>query len=328
MKMGECQFCNVGLSKYTCPKCGLAYCSSECYQSEAHSKCSEEFYKNCVKQELNLRSKEDKDENERKIHQILKNQFERDDDDELLLDSDDELDLADRLEGVDLDDGDRVWQKLTEEEKKDFNRLVENGEISKFLPKFEPFWNHYKKEPLVKVLTGDDDNKNDDKDFESVKKRCPKVEWDKIPKFESISPKEPHFQVKFGLVNVLGAYAASVRKFNGNHREHRKEFNEILLKLSKNLGPEMSNFESVDLAVQSVILNLPQDLVSLNGLIESDAMKLLRGPSNDKERKNYYILSALSDIKKCLKNKSKCGKKIEYYLSWTLAYSHELDLMR
>ena len=125
-----CQFCNDAASKYTCPKCQSPYCSMKCYQSQAHSECSEVFYKDCIEDELKLRSKEDKEKNTKKMYQILKNNLEQE---EEKLDSDDELDLAERLEGVNLDNTDLVWEKLTEEEKKDFQTLVDNGEISKFV---------------------------------------------------------------------------------------------------------------------------------------------------------------------------------------------------
>lgn len=44
--------CNENKSKYICPKCNIAYCSIECYKSSAHLECSENFYKQCVEEEL------------------------------------------------------------------------------------------------------------------------------------------------------------------------------------------------------------------------------------------------------------------------------------
>ncbi|XP_072514462.1 zinc finger HIT domain-containing protein 2 [Salminus brasiliensis] len=47
--------CGLCLSKpscYTCPRCNVPYCGLGCYRGPAHSGCSEEFYKECVSEEL------------------------------------------------------------------------------------------------------------------------------------------------------------------------------------------------------------------------------------------------------------------------------------
>lgn len=41
-------------SQYTCPKCNAHYCSSACYKSQAHLRCSESFYKEQVEQQASL----------------------------------------------------------------------------------------------------------------------------------------------------------------------------------------------------------------------------------------------------------------------------------
>ena len=57
----KCQFCSSIQPKYSCPKCNALYCGLKCYRSPRHSECSEKFYKDCVKQELELRSSESAD---------------------------------------------------------------------------------------------------------------------------------------------------------------------------------------------------------------------------------------------------------------------------
>lgn len=47
-----CMMCKSEPSCYTCPRCNLHYCSLACYQSPAHSVCSETFYKESVLKEL------------------------------------------------------------------------------------------------------------------------------------------------------------------------------------------------------------------------------------------------------------------------------------
>ena len=44
--------CENSLAKYACPKCNIQYCSVDCYRSEAHGQCSEDFYRDCVLSEL------------------------------------------------------------------------------------------------------------------------------------------------------------------------------------------------------------------------------------------------------------------------------------
>ncbi|ODN80965.1 hypothetical protein L202_03077 [Cryptococcus amylolentus CBS 6039] len=43
-----CGICRKGDSRYTCPRCNVAYCSLDCFRSETHDQCSEPFYKTTV----------------------------------------------------------------------------------------------------------------------------------------------------------------------------------------------------------------------------------------------------------------------------------------
>ena len=63
-----------------------------------------------------------------------------DEDEEDLLDSDDDDELSDRMAGVDLDDADAIWKLLTPGERKEFERLVDTGDISKMVPEYKPWW--------------------------------------------------------------------------------------------------------------------------------------------------------------------------------------------
>lgn len=78
---------------------------------------------------------------QRKILEILKrNRF---DDDNETIDSDDEedvLDLGDRLAGIDLNHTDKVWERLTNDEKQEFMAFLKSGDVAKFVPKWEPWW--------------------------------------------------------------------------------------------------------------------------------------------------------------------------------------------
>lgn len=47
-----CGLCLSNPAQYTCPRCNVPYCSLSCYRASAHMACSEQFYKDCVFQEL------------------------------------------------------------------------------------------------------------------------------------------------------------------------------------------------------------------------------------------------------------------------------------
>ena len=127
-KAGQVMLCQVCLkinSKYSCPRCNISYCGLQCYRAPCHSQCSEEFYKDCVSQELQNQRTDSSDKTKTlEILQRVSDDFSNEN-----LDSDDEDDLNDRIANIDLDDADLVWQTLTAEGRKDFQRKVESDGI-------------------------------------------------------------------------------------------------------------------------------------------------------------------------------------------------------
>ncbi|XP_046717957.1 zinc finger HIT domain-containing protein 2 [Silurus meridionalis] len=65
LSVRPCGLCLSEPARYTCPRCNVPYCSLSCYRGSSHTACSEQFYKECVSQELRLRSRT---ENEDRIH--------------------------------------------------------------------------------------------------------------------------------------------------------------------------------------------------------------------------------------------------------------------
>lgn len=87
--------------------------------------------------------------------------------DEEVTDSDDESemqDLGDRLAGVDLDNADKVWEKLTHDERQEFMAFLKSDDVAKFVPKWEPWWG-FQNEKKVQEMT----------ESENYKKKCPEV---------------------------------------------------------------------------------------------------------------------------------------------------------
>ena len=42
--------------------------------------------------------------------------------------------------GVDLDDSEAVWARLSEDERRQFRDLVEGGDVASILPPYQPWW--------------------------------------------------------------------------------------------------------------------------------------------------------------------------------------------
>lgn len=70
--------CTENQSRYICPKCGAPYCSLTCYKSSIHLECTEQFYKECIAEELDVQSSDDVGKNE--MIDILKRVYGEDED--------------------------------------------------------------------------------------------------------------------------------------------------------------------------------------------------------------------------------------------------------
>ncbi|KAJ7031592.1 hypothetical protein C8F04DRAFT_1262702 [Mycena alexandri] len=126
-----CGLCRRQFSKYTCPTCNVPYCSLTCFRSEAHSQCSETFYKKEV--ESDIRAEPSKTTQERQRMLELLKRFEEDSaaQGELGLEGeaeDDEDDLARRLQSVDLEStsSENLWAILTPVEREKFLKVMED----------------------------------------------------------------------------------------------------------------------------------------------------------------------------------------------------------
>jgi len=271
-------------------------------------------------------------------------------------DEDDSVDLAERLKGIDLDNADEVWDKLSKEEKKQFDELIKSGDLASILPEYTPWWNVKVEVPKIRDL-------NDPED-ESYKKRCPKIEQN-IPNFNTMCSK-PSAYLKFGLLNVIYGYAYAVKYFSGDYKDEFLEFVEIVQLLSKNLSGQ--NFELADTAVEAAAseVNNHQFLaisLQFSREVKKDVVEIVKGPTGNDD---YYLLAALSDLKsqfeRAAKQLKKMGKdtvedsrnslsdnlpvwlrttqrkpdlnlilvkknikKIEFYLSWTKQFHREFS---
>ncbi|XP_055903381.1 zinc finger HIT domain-containing protein 2 [Eupeodes corollae] len=288
-----CNICKNNDFKYSCPKCNILYCSLACYKSPQHQKCSEEFYRKCVEDEISATSNPTEDV--KKMYDILNRlnqQFEEDEfdlnaqpteldsDDEAVDAEDEEDDMASRLEGIDINDSEEIWKRLTDVEKKDFQFQIENGDIVKLVPKYSPWWSAHSNKLVVPIS-----------DI-SIPEIC-----DSIPVFSKIYKKEPPSCIHNNLWNVIAAYATTVKYFNGEHKTNPWEATKYLVALSANLRKN-ANFPDADQAVVSIQIEALTEGIPLPCdefvEIEKDCRQIVSGGIE-------FKLAALSDTLNTLK---------------------------
>lgn len=300
-----CELCNEKTSKYCCPRCNILYCSLDCYKSEKHSECSEDFYRDCVNEEL--ASYQADDESKLKMMEILK-KMKADDEitDDLVeeienVDSDDEegIDLHERIKDLNLNDADAVWDALTEDERNEFEAMINHGDVGAILPQWEPWWMYQKEKKLVEDVNA--------KDEEGQKlKQCPILK--KVPGIDSLTTVPPSKAIKYNITNVLASYAFTMRYFNGE--VDATEWAIYFLNICANLDSN-TNFEEPAIAVESVVQKCVQselietDKDSLD-VMRYDTFLILQGPSE--ENKKHYCKAALSHTHRILSQAKTAGK--------------------
>ncbi|XP_077296862.1 zinc finger HIT domain-containing protein 2 isoform X2 [Arctopsyche grandis] len=245
-------------------------------------------------------------------------------DDEGEKDSDDDEsipDLANRLEGIDLDDSEAIWHLLTDDEKKEFETLVKN-DITKILPVWEPWWLFYKEKKLVSEI---DENKlNDEFDY---RKACPSI-IENIKDFNDISKSKPAPCVKYNIVNVLSSYIYMTRLFNGDHYDLGHEAISCFILLSGNLN-KGTNFENIDTALEAVIQeSFTNEAFACSKTdkdqIKYDLKRVLHGP--EECNKIFYIQCALSDVLSLLINfKKSASTKVTKKMDKTNNFTHKFS---
>lgn len=317
--------CNKQKFKYTCPRCNIVYCSLDCYKSKEHLKCSEAFYKQCIQDELIANAGQaDNKEDVRKIYDILRRIRENDagipteDFDQDSLDSDDEagdeeehedelgegehaddsdeLDIAERLKDIDINDADEVWEHLTQEERNEFKKLVASGDIMKLLPDYKPWWLKQNNQSKIVDITTKKEEEN--------QLNIPAI-YENIPQFSSICSKEPAPCVHYNLWNIMAAYSCTSRYFHGEHLTSPNESAAFFVNLSSCLKYG-TNFEDVNDAIVSVEM---EALTTGNGateLMPPGTPKTLLVESREQMQSDarqlmslrHFKLAALSDILK------------------------------
>lgn len=311
-----CKICETNKAKYNCPRCNLMFCSVVCYKAKQHLECSEGFYRENIVEELALRKAEtDAAESSKTMLEILQRVEQTDalqDDDssedadsvlqdaEQELDSDDEeqeVQLASRLMGIDLDDSAEVWDRLTDAEKEEFQRFLENGDIVKMLPAPNIWWAKRYKVDLVQAA------EQQSQQEENMIKNCPKIA-NNISSLSDLLKDAPSPTVRHNMANVLAAYTFVYRYFLGDVHESALETIDCLLGICVNLTKSVI-FDTDLMAVTSVVseccnTQLPTDSETL-AVLKADVQRLFSGPEGcSKKYRIFFLLSALSDVRALL----------------------------
>ncbi|XP_052898169.1 zinc finger HIT domain-containing protein 2 [Anopheles moucheti] len=322
-----CKICGTKEAKYNCPRCNMMYCSVQCYKAQQHVECSEGFYRENVVQELALRKADaDAAQSSKTMLEILQRVEQMDsmqDEDsstdaasdlegpDQQLDSDDEaqeVELANRLKGIDLDNAAEVWDRLTDGEKEEFQRFLENGDIAKMLPVPNIWWAKEYKVDLVQAA--EEPSEQEQKMF----KDCPKISTN-IAKLSDILPDAPSPTVRHNIANVLAAYSFVYRYFLGDIHEDALETVDCMLGICVNLK-KSGIFDSALMAVTSVVSEccneqLPTDHETL-GVLKTDVQTLFTGPKGcGKKYSRLFLLSALSDVRTLLSNAKRELKSVD-----------------
>ncbi|GAB6018610.1 hypothetical protein CHUAL_000296 [Chamberlinius hualienensis] len=328
MEVGEetkplCSFCKEISPRYTCPRCNFSYCSVNCYRHPQHASCSEGFYQDWVVSHMKDSKNSQSEAKDRMVEILNRRRDDLDSDDD-----DDEPDLAERIQGVNLDDSDEVWEKLTAEERSEFRRLLDNEEINSVLPEWKPWW-HYKE--TVSLVT-----EVDKLSYNST--LLPPI-WSRIPRLDEMTQVKPAVCLKYSVINCLYGYVYLVKFYNGDYIQFPLEFITSMIKISKSLENSSKIWNDCESAIASVKQEIQQDteLSNTNTFLNEvvNEVKLVVEGSSPKNRTDH-ALRVLTDImnrilsaKKQLENTKPCTavkdikrklslveRKVLFYLSW------------
>lgn len=264
-----------------------------------------------------------------------------------------ELELADRLSGLDIDklSEEELWSILSSKEKETFMGLVKKGDLAELVPLWTPWWEEHSEggKALVEVLEerlskADEGASSATKVSKggSAASRIPRVSA-KIPELSSLCA-NPSPLVCFGLVNALYAYTFTLRLINNDTDSLMMEFCDMMIFLSEALNSGRV-FNSVQDALDSgrtLIVNGgyldKEDPLAPDRALEAVA-HIMAG--RDERDSTGYCLAALSQLRSVFSQArralSKDGeegekrqkyflanKKCEFFQAWTLENEHRV----
>ncbi|XP_032885597.1 zinc finger HIT domain-containing protein 2 isoform X2 [Amblyraja radiata] len=341
-----CGLCTAAAARYTCPRCNRPYCSLACYRGGPHRACAELFYRDAVLAELRPGAEAGRRDLCSGMRSLQEAEAQRPEPEGLSLEPD--------------APAPRLWAALSPGQRADFERRVSGGEAAAWIPPWRPWWRRQRqRRPVVEEVDASEEMREEQRvagDGESSgeedadKETAPASVWDtddSVPAVcTNIAPLAtltacPSPLVAFSLVNVLYAYAFSLRLVNGDVQgAMRGEFIEVVLAISKALDGShvyTSTGEALQAAVESIRSSPHVSTPLLLARAMEDVSALLAG--GDEALGSHYTLAAISHLDCILAKGRQCrggegktgraaryraGKKCAFLLSWAREHQHVL----
>ncbi|KAJ0403778.1 hypothetical protein P43SY_006321 [Pythium insidiosum] len=357
-----CRVCVRNEARYACPRCSIAYCSVECFRAHGES-CTEQFYQEHVKNEIAFNerttARDDHKKNlQRDTVELLGRvkQFH-----EELHDQTAEMSTLDvttqRLEQLAMmDEAELSLDCLTEDERARFLADVADGKVSSFVVPWEPWWllsprvydneTSARRGALIRVLSTDTCCDSDDEGSEDDSQALPpRIEPARFAVAILTRTEEQKLQasplsaavrgnvspwLEFHLVEILFAYALTLRMFNGEWQQDSLDAAAMMLQSSDVLSEDarLSSLESVvqrcsekrslgglqQLATNALVLSDVASLLSHRPFVLdalTDAIQMMRTAISEmtqqtKKRKSREARRRLASVE----------KKLEFFRVW------------
>ncbi|CAL5206709.1 unnamed protein product [Lathyrus oleraceus] len=234
-----CHVCQKQFSQYTCPRCNSRYCSLPCYKS--HSlRCIESFMKENVVQELQQMQPDE--QTKHKMLEILKRFHSEEEMDNMDEDSFEDSTLSEETIEKILSGQEISFDDLSLEEKKQFQRAIACGELSKMITPWDPWWSKHSARSirlskegtqLVQPLSEQESLDDTESNKSSEVPLGPEVP---LSPLNRLSSKEPSPLLTVHLVDILYSYCFTLRLYNGDWRSDPIGSAMVVLSVSSVLG--------------------------------------------------------------------------------------------
>ncbi|TDH73112.1 hypothetical protein CCR75_004263 [Bremia lactucae] len=345
-----CRVCTTREARYTCPRCNIPYCSVGCYAPHGQD-CTEQFYENHVRNEMQLSSKareKDTGKQEKNIQELLKRVQEfHNKHQQLTNGQNNEEALALRMQELVVleKSGQLTLESLTLEERKKFLGEVADGRLGKLVELWSPWWlvddRKYRNGTSVRRHQLIFEEIDRDKiEYESIGVK-PSVLYpvglfttsdaQHLPtNISTLLPhgKQPSPCLGYHLIEMLWTYALVLRYFNGDYKQDTTEAAFLLLDYCRVLS-EDARYESLEHVCFACLEKQNTEGFNANLVALEDTQHILRS--------NVFLLDAISDIQallqQCLQELARGGKapkegkaalkklaavqkKVTFYLTW------------
>lgn len=216
-----------------------------------------------------------------------------------VIDSNQCAELAERLNGVDLNDADAIWSKLSESERQQLGQVMQKQNMTAVLPTFNPWWENKVQCTQISEVGGSDHADNVIIEHEWRDLKHPKIKKT-IADFNEISKKvQLTKDIDDNLTNVLAAYTSTVRFFYGEHLRSAYDAAKYLVAICSSLKTNPTTLVEPNLAIEAVRREARREGLTIEEediiQMQKDIDSIQEGPDPNRKT-NCYILAALSDL--------------------------------